>query len=84
MPTNTATKNLRAAERFATRNLPSDAARVEGIVLALYRVASGVRAVDVAGVMDVTKQRLATLEREGAIIDTAGRYRAAVDMLAGK
>jgi DNA-binding transcriptional regulator YiaG len=75
------TANLRAAVRFATRAAAPSTERVPGITLTLYREAAGVSAVDVARVLDATKQYVAKLERHGATIETAGRFRAAVDML---
>jgi len=77
------TSALRTAVRFATRDLPPSTERVDGITLALYRVASGVTAVAVAGALDASKQYIAALERDGTTVETAGRYRAAVDLLSG-
>ncbi|MCU0505706.1 MAG: helix-turn-helix domain-containing protein [Chloroflexi bacterium] len=73
---------LRTALRFAQRDLPPTTARVDGLTLALYRVASGVTGSEVAGHLNVSKQYVSRLETEGAVVRSAGTYRAAVDMLA--
>lgn len=78
------TRHLRAALRFAQRRLAPATERVDGMTLALYRVASGVPASEVAQRLDVTKQRISTVEREGCTVDAAGRYRAAVDQAAAE
>lgn len=83
MPTSPAVTNLRAALRFAQRDLSPSAEKVAGVTLTLYREAAGVSAVDVAQALDVSKQRVSTIEKNGTTVDIAGRYRAAVDMLAG-
>jgi len=76
--------SLRTALRFATRSLAPSTARVDGITLALYRTAAGVSAADVARALDASKQYIGKLEARGALIETAGRYRAAVDAIAAE
>lgn len=78
------TRHLRDALRFAQRRLAPSSERVSGMTLALYRVASGVNAYEVAQRLDVTKQRISTMEREGCAMEAAGRYRAAVDQAAAE
>jgi hypothetical protein len=73
---------LRAAVRFAARDLAPSTERVPGVTLALYRVAAGVPAVRLASHMDVSKQYISKLETEGATISSAGSYRVAVDDVA--
>ncbi len=77
-------RNLNAAVRFARRSLAPTVERVPGVVLMLYREASGVPAIEVATRLDVTKQRVSTMEREGCTIEQAGAYRAAVDRCAAE
>lgn len=72
---------LRAALRFAARDLPPFAVRVDGTTLTLYRIAAGVTALDVAAALDVSKQRVSTMEKAGCPVELANRYRAAVDLL---
>lgn len=74
--------NLRAALRFATRSLPAGTDRVPGTTLRLYREAAHVSSGDVARVLDVSKQMLSKMEGTSATIESAGRFRAAVDILA--
>lgn len=76
-------RRLRVAVRFADRDMPASVVRVTGVTLTLYRIAAGVSAKDVASVMDVSKQFISKIEAEGATIEVAGRYRAAVDTVAG-
>jgi len=75
---------LRAALRFANRDLAPSVERVDGRTLALYRVAAGVRPFEVARALDSNRQYVFSLETDGAIVSTAGRYRAAVDLVAAE
>ena len=75
---------LRGAIRFARRQLRATDEWVPGITLALYRVACRVTAVSVADRLDVNKQRVSAMERDGCSIEAAGRYRAAVDQIAAE
>lgn len=75
-------QRLRSALRFSQRRLAPSSTRVDGTTLALYRVACNVAAGDVARLMNVSKQYVSKLEAEGATVETAGRYRVAVDQLA--
>ena len=79
-----AAHRLRAALRFATRNLAPGTMKVPGVTLRLYREAAGVSAIKVARTLDVTKQYISKLETEGAAMDTAGKFRAAVDVATGE
>ena len=75
-----ASRNLRAAHRFAQGANGPRATRVEGIALLLYRTALGVPARDVAMRMGVSGQRVAAIEATAWVpIETAQRYREAVD-----
>jgi len=78
------TRNLAAALRFAKRNLPPDTSHIDGRMLALYREASGVAAGEVAMRLDVSKQRVSAMEKEGCSPEPAWRYRAAVDQIAAE
>lgn len=82
MPDPSPAAALRTALRFATRDLAPSAERVDGTTLALYRVAAGVAPIDVARALDTSRQYVAKLEDKGAVMETAGRYRAAVDIVA--
>jgi len=79
-----ASANLRAALRFALRELPETHDRVPGTSLILYREASHVTAAAVAQRLDVSKQRVSAMESRGASMELAGRYRAAVDQIAAE
>lgn len=79
-----AISNLRAAARFAHRRYAASATTIPGLVLALYRVASGVSATEVANRLGVTKQRIANIERDGCPRDYAERVRAAVEQIAAE
>lgn len=74
--------NLRAALRFAMRSLPPGSDRVPGTSLRLYRESSHVTAADVAAAMDLSKQMVSKMEDRGAAMVDAGKYRAAVDLVA--
>ena len=74
-------QNLRSALRLARRELAPSTTFVDGVVLALYRVASGVEAKEVARRLDVSKQRVSQMEDEGCSLAAAARYRAACDQV---
>jgi transcriptional regulator with XRE-family HTH domain len=52
------------------------------VVLRLYREAAGVGMSDVGSALDLSKQMVSKMENGDASIEAAGRYRAAVDLIA--
>lgn len=75
-----AARRLRAAARIAKGETPKT--RVEGPVLALYRVALGVEAQTLAGAMGVSRQYISKVERTGLIPASAEQYIAHVRRVA--
>lgn len=72
---------LREAATFA-ENHDRPEASTPGIVIALYRIASGVSAADVARHIGVSRQRVSGIEAGRATPETAARLRKAIDELA--
>lgn len=72
---------LREAASFAENPNRPDVS-TPGIVIALYRIASGVSAADVARRIGVSRQRVSGIEAGKATPDTAARLRKAIDELA--
>jgi len=72
---------LREAAAFAeTAGRPTT--YVQGLTIALYRIACGVSAADVARRIGVSRQRVSGIEAGKATPDTADRLRKAIDELA--
>lgn len=57
--------HLSAALRFAKRTLPPNTSHIPGRTLTLYREAAAVPAGEVAARLDVSKQRVSAIEKEG-------------------
>jgi hypothetical protein len=82
--TPTPVRNLTAALKFARRDLPPGTTMVPGRTLALYREANDVAAGEVAQRLDVSKQRISAMEKDGCSPKAAFQYRGAIDQIAAE